>query len=207
MLALLRAMQPAIPFRHHGTDGDVVRLGHLLREAFRLIAFAPDDPAMLLNLACGRADETGTLFKALSPGRVGFYLGIDLLPGDISEARSRWKATDPSIRIEFKAGDASRTDRMRQLPPFDLVFIRHQNFWHDGPQWDRLLENALNSLKPNGVLAFTSYFDREHALALASLRTCGAELLANLRHPASRTLDDAPGKSVDRHLAIVSRPR
>lgn len=200
-------MRPAIPFRHHGTDGDVARLGQLIREAFRLIGFSPDDPAMLLNLACGRADETGALFKALAPVRVGFYLGIDLLPGDIAEAKSRWRSCDPATQVDFKAGDASRTDRMRQLPPFDLVFIRHQNFWHDGPQWDQLLENALNSLKPKGILVFTSYFDREHALALASLKTCGAELLANIRHMASRPLDDAPGKSVDRHLAIVSRPR
>lgn len=200
-------MQPSIPFRHHGTDGDVARLGKLLREAFGLVGFRPDDPAMVLNLACGRADETGALFQTLAPVRVGFYLGIDLLPGDVAEAKTRWRPSDPSTHVEFKAGDASRTDRMKLLPPFDLVFIRHQNFWHDGPQWDHLLENALNSLKPNGVLAFTSYFDREHALALASLKTCGAELLANIRHAASRPLDDAPGKSVDRHLAIVSRQK
>ena len=200
-------MQPAIPFRHPGTDGDVSRLGQLVREAFHLIGFSPDNPAMVLNLACGRADETGALFQALAPVRIGFYLGIDLLPGDIAEAKARWRSTDPAGPVDFKAGDASRTDRMKLLPPLDLVFIRHQNYWHDGPQWDRLLENALNALKPNGVLAFTSYFDREHALALASLKTCGAELRANIRHAASRPLDDAPRKSVDRHLAIVSRPR
>jgi len=197
-------MQAAISFRHPGTDGDVTRLGRLLREAFDLLGFSPDDPAMVLNLACGRADETGALFAALAPARIGFYLGIDLLPGDIAEAKERWSAGDPASQVNFMAGDASRTDRMRQLPPFDLAFIRHQNFWHDGPQWDRLLENALNSLKPHGVLAFTSYFDREHAVALASLKLRGAGLLANIRHRASRALDDAPGKSVDRHLAIVS---
>lgn len=200
-------MQPTIPFRHQGTADDVARLGKLVREAFGLISFSPDDPAMILNLACGRADETGALFKTLAPVRVGFYLGVDLLPGDISEAKARWHSKDPATAVDFKVGDASQTDRMRQLPPFDLVFIRHQNFWHDGPQWDRLLENALNSLKPHGRLVFTSYFDREHDLALVSLKTCGAELLANIRHAASRPLDDAPGKSVDRHLAIVRRPQ
>ena len=198
-------MHPAIPFRHPGTDGDVTRLGRLLRETFDLLGFSPDDPAMVLNLACGRADETGTLFAALAPVRIGFYLGIDLLPGDIAEAKKRWYGGDPASQVDFIAGDASRSNRMKQLPLFDLVFIRHQNFWHDGPQWDRLLENSLNSLKPRGVLAFTSYFDREHALALASLKLRGAGLLANIRHRASRALDDAPGKSVDRHLAIVSR--
>ncbi len=200
-------MRPAIPFRHFGIDGDVSRLGHLMREAWGLIRFVPESPATVLNLACGRADETGALFEALAPVPVGYYLGIDLLPGDIAEASRRWHPADTETRIEFRAGDASITHRMKQLPDFDLVFIRHQNFWHDGPQWDRLLENALNCLKPGGVLAFTSYFDREHALALASLKMVGAEVLLNMRHSASRPLDDAPGKSVDRHLAIVSRSR
>lgn len=161
---------------------------------------------MVLNLACGRADETGVLFSSLAPARIGFYLGIDLLRGDISEAKQRWRTNHPVAQVDFKTGDASRTDRMKQLPPFDLVFIRHQNYWHDEAQWDRLLENALHSLKPHGVMAFTSYFDREHSLALASLKTCGAECLLNLRHIESRALGDAPGKSVDRHLALVSRP-
>src|SRR6476469_8150829 len=100
-------MQPAIPFRHPGTDGDVSRLGQLVREAFHLIGFSPDNPAMVLNLACGPADETGALFQALPPVRIGFYLGIDLLPGDIAEAKARWRSTDPAGPVDFKAGDAS----------------------------------------------------------------------------------------------------
>lgn len=199
-------MRPVIPYRHSGTDGDVRRLGTLLRETWQLIRFRPDNPATVLNLACGRADETGALFSSLAPSSVGYYLGIDLLPADIAEATRRWGRPNAGSLVEFRTGDASITHRMKQLPEFDLVFIRHQNFWHDGPQWDRLLENALHRLKPHGVLAFTSYFDREHALALASLATVGAEVHLNLRHPASRALDDAPGKSVDRHLAIVTRP-
>lgn len=199
-------MQPSIPFRFQETQEDVRRLGTLLREAFQLIQFQPAHPASLLNLACGRADETGTLFLALAPTPIHFYLGIDLLPSDIEEASHRWLPTHPDLDLRFRCGDASRTDRMRQLPPFDLVFIRHQNYWHNAPQWDQLLENALTALKPQGILAFTSYFDREHLLALTALKSRGAELRFNTRHLASRTLFDAPNKSVDRHLAIVSRP-
>ncbi|MFD0895011.1 class I SAM-dependent methyltransferase [Luteolibacter ambystomatis] len=198
-------MQPRIPFRFPGIAADVERLRVKLREALSLSGSVASSPAAVLNLACGRADETGTLFAALAPARIGYYLGIDLLPGDIAEAAKRWQPETPDTRIEFRAGDASRTDRMRELPPFDLVFIRHQNYWHDAPVWDRLLQNALAALKPGGVLAITSYFDREHELALTSLKLRGAELLANLRHTESRTLDDAPNKSVDRHLAILRR--
>lgn len=199
------AMQPAIPFRFPRIPGDVARLETMLREILKLADFTADSPAAVLNLACGRADETGTLFRVLAPAQIGFYLGIDLLPSDIAEARKRWVPAEPGTEIDFRTGDASRTDRMRELPPFDLVFIRHQNYWHDAPVWDQLLENALAALKPEGVLVITSYFDREHELALATLKMRGARVLANLRHADSRVLDDAPNKSVDRWLAVIRR--
>lgn len=196
-------MQPTVPFRFSGISGDVERLGRRLKEAFILAGVVAESPAAVLNLACGRADETGTLFAALAPAKVGFYLGIDLLPADIAEARKRWRPETPDMQIEFLAGDASRTERMKELPAFDLVFIRHQNYWHDAPVWDRLLGNALEALKPNGTLAITSYFDREHELALAALKLRGAEVVVNLRHQESRVPDDAPNKSVDRHIAVL----
>jgi SAM-dependent methyltransferase len=195
-------MQPRLPFRFQGVGADVDRLERKLREIFGLVGFTPHSPVAVLNLACGRADETGALFRALAPAKVGFYLGIDLLPGDIEEAKKRWVADTPDTLVEFLAGDASRTERIRELAAFDLIFIRHQNYWHDAPVWDRLLENALSQLKPGGVLGITSYFDREHELAVATLKLRGARVLANVRHLASRALEDAPNKSVDRHIAL-----
>lgn len=162
--------------------------------------FFPTQPIAVLNLACGRADETGAISKAVEPAKIGFYLGIDLRPDAIAEAAARWAL--PEGAIEFRCGDASATDRMKQLPAFDLIFIRHQNYWHEPDVWDRLLGNALGKLKPSGILVCTSYFDREHELLVASLRTRGAAVVANLQHAQSRPLADAPGKSVDRQLAI-----
>ncbi|MBK1881206.1 class I SAM-dependent methyltransferase [Luteolibacter pohnpeiensis] len=189
--------------RFPGTDEDVARLRILLTDALRTADFQASGRLAVLNLACGRADESGALAAAVTPAEIGFYLGIDLRPDAIEEAASRWHLADGEI--EFICGDASATHRMKQLPPVDLVFIRHQNYWSEPAVWDRLLGNALAALKPDGVLVLTSYFDVEHDLMIAALKTRGAVLVANLRHFKSRPLSDAPGKSVDRHLAVFRR--
>jgi hypothetical protein len=199
-------LQPAIPFTFPGIDADVRRLGALLGLGLRAAGWqAPAAPAVL-NLACGRADETGVLLAALAPFAADlFYLGIDLRPPEIAEAKARWvKAAPPGWQLDFRAGDASRTDRMKQLPPFDFIFLRHQNYWHDPAVWGLLFRNALAALTPGGLLAITSYFDREHDLASVCLLQSGARKRADLLHPGSRPLPDAPGKSVDRRLALFS---
>lgn len=199
-------MLPSKPFSYPGIDGDIERLSSLLTIALQSASWrTPESPA-ILNLACGRADETGILLKNLAPtaSRL-FYLGLDLRAPEINEARSRWIPAAPyEWDLDFRVGDASHTDRMKLLPPFDFIFIRHQNFWTDVPVWTKLYTNALAALKPNGLLAITSYFDREHELATACLKQLGATLLTSIRHPQSRALPDVPGKSVDRHLAIFS---
>ncbi|MEO5712278.1 MAG: class I SAM-dependent methyltransferase [Luteolibacter sp.] len=190
-----------LPFQFPGTADDVARLSGRLRQAFSVIGFPQVTRLAVLNLACGRADETGALAAALAPAQIGAYLGIDLRPYAIAEAARRW--TLPGGIIEFRCGDAAAIDRL--VSQVDLIFIRHQNYWDDPSVWDRLLENALKALKPDGLLVCTSYFDREHELLLAALKTRGAEVLWNVRSPDCRSLPDAPGKSVDRHLVLFSR--
>lgn len=197
-------MRPARPFSFPGIDEDIARLSGLLRLALRAADWSPPARPAALNLACGRADETGLLVETLAPAAGPlFLLGIDLRGPEIQEARSRWlPACRPGQELDFRAGDASRVDRMRQLPPFDFIFIRHQNFWHDPEVWTRLYRHAVDALKSDGLLAITSYFDREHELASACLRQLGTVPTADLPHPDSRPLNDAPGKSVDRRLAL-----
>lgn len=189
-----------LPFSHPPTAGDVARLETLLRAALTGLHFHRAGKLAVLNLACGRADETGALAAALAPLEIGHYLGIDLRADTIAEAEKRWAL--PGGVIEFRCGDASAIDRMKLLPPFDLIFIRHQNYWNDAATWDRLLGNALAALAPGGLLACTSYFDREHELLKASLKTRGAELRWDVRHLDSRPLPDVSRKSVDRWLAV-----
>jgi SAM-dependent methyltransferase len=193
-----------LPFRHQETAADIARLQTLLRDALLAIRFHPQGELAVLNLACGRADETAALAAALAPARIGFYLGIDLRPDTIAEAKRRWSL--PNGIIEFRQGNAADVGRMNQLPEFDFIFIRHQNYWDNPPVWDHILANAISRMKPHGLLACTSYFDHEHDLLKAALKTRGMEILCDIRHPASRPLTDVPGKSVDRRLAVFRRP-
>ncbi len=192
-----------LPFRHPHTAGDIARLRFLLGDALAGIRFHRSGKLAVLNLACGRADETGAIAAALSPAEIGFYFGIDLRADTITEARSRWSL--PGGVIEFRCGDASVIHAMKQLPAADLIFIRHQNYWNDPASWDKLLGRALAMLTPCGVMVCTSYFDHEHDLLKAALKTRGAEILWDVRHLSSRPLPEEPGKSVDRHLAIFRR--
>ena len=194
-----------LPFQHPQTAADVGRLQRLLSDALTTIRFQPVGALAVLNLACGRADETGALGNSLGSANIRYYLGIDLRPDTIAEAARRWALANG--QIEFRCGDASAIDRMKLLPAFDFIFIRHQNYWDDPVTWDRLLSNALSALAPGGLLACTSYFDREHALLKAALKTRGAEMIWDARHFASRPLPEIPGKSVDRHLALFRNSR
>ncbi len=205
----LPLVKPAVPFSYPGIAEDVARLGDLLALALRAAEWRTPETPAILNLACGRADETGILLSALAPAAAELlYLGIDLRPAEIREAKARWlPAAAPGWQLDFRAGDASRTDRMKQLPPFDFIFIRHQNYWHDPAAWAVLFRNAVASLKPGGLLAITSYFDREHELAMVALAQAGALKLVDLHHPQSRPLLDAPKKSVDRRLSVFTQTK
>jgi len=192
-----------IPFSYVGIETDVRRLACFLGEVFALAGIRFSGKLALCNLACGRADETGALAMAVLPARIGFYLGMDLRADAIAEAKKRWEL--PDGEIDFREGNAAMLGQMESLPAFDIVFIRHQNYWHEPMIWEGILEEALAALKPEGYLICTSYFDLEHELFVASMKARGARVLASVRHSQSRPLPDAPGKSVDRWLAIFRR--
>ncbi|MEP4049123.1 MAG: class I SAM-dependent methyltransferase, partial [Luteolibacter sp.] len=116
------------------------------------------------------------------------------------EAKRRWEL--PGGEMDFREGNAAMIGRMEGLREFDLVFIRHQNYWHEPMVWEGILTEALAALKDGGKLVCTSYFDLEHELFCASMRTRGAQMLANVRHASSRDLPDAEGKSVDRWVGV-----
>ncbi|MGJ8642643.1 MAG: class I SAM-dependent methyltransferase [Luteolibacter sp.] len=191
-----------LPFSYEGIDGDIRRLGVLLSEVFALAGVGFSGKLAVLNLACGRADETGVLAATIAPAQVAFYLGMDLRADAIAEAKKRWDL--PGGEIDFREGNAAMIGRMEELPKFDLVFIRHQNYWHEPMVWEGIIDEALAALNDRGKLVITSYFDMEHDMFVASMRARGARLLANVRNTNSRNLPDGEGKSVDRWVGVWS---
>lgn len=189
-----------LPFSFEGIDGDMRRLGGLFEEAFGLAGLRVTGRIAVLNLACGRADETGVLAAALAPAEIAFYLGMDLRSDAIAEARARWEL--PGGEIDFREGNAAAIGRAEGLPEFGLVFIRHQNYWHEPLVWEGILDEAMAALRDGGYLVCTSYFDLEHEMLIASMRERGVKLLANLRNRSSRELSGEDGKGVDRWIAV-----
>ncbi len=56
-------IKPSLPFSFRGVAADVARLGKLLALGLRTAEWQPREKAAVLNLACGRADETGELLR------------------------------------------------------------------------------------------------------------------------------------------------
>lgn len=201
---------------------DMKHLWIMMEKALAVSGRKPggDSDIRLLNLACGHCEE-GAILSAFF-GKLGNRVrqfAMDLRDREIDKARRRYSATEqlfrkagiPGIReedegnsVEFVADDATHLVGYGQVPAqFDVVFIRHQNLWHDRGIWRRIYEFALTRIEPeNGILMITSYFDREHLLALDLLKDLGGNVLFTGQNPNSRALD-YPGKTVDRHVAVI----
>jgi SAM-dependent methyltransferase len=203
-------INPAEGFSYAETPVDLKRLKSALREALAMAGHRPPEEAhrRVLNLACGRADETGTLAEILGEGASSLEIVCsDLRRREIEEARTRWaQPRGGAIDTRFVAEDATKLFDRHALPEnFDVAVLRHQNFWNGPELWSEIFDKALHRLEEDGILLITSYFDLEHDLACEALDRLGARLVADRRNVASRELDDAPGKSVDRHIAVFRR--
>lgn len=169
---------------------------------------AQKDHLNLLNIACGRGDETGVLSKILSEKSKSAHIqGLDIRAAQIDQANSRWKSSLEKTRTttDFITHRGDQLDELSEIDPPDIAFLRHQNFWNDRPVWTKIFDQALDKLSEDGHLVITSYFDKEHALATEALRSLGAVEVGSIVNPNSRLLSDAPGKSVDKHLAIFKK--
>jgi hypothetical protein len=202
---------PHVAFSYEKTAMDLGQLEQALAETLRLSghSLASGKDRRLLNLACGRADETGVLANQFAQGAQSLeILGADLRAPEIAEAQTRWGCDGVNnLTAQFEVNDGSRL--LRALAPdkqFDIAFLRHQNFWNDPEQWRVMFRGALEQLNEDGLFVFTSYFDQEHELASEALRELGAVQLSDYRNPGTRLLEDAIGKSTDRRLAVFRKP-
>lgn len=169
-------------------------------------------PLQILDLACGTCRESGTLVEVFrdfdGADRDVRLVGADIRDRELEEAAARARAQGKTRdQFEFLTENCAKLGRHRELgADFDVTFLRHQNYWNDKPVWQRIFEQGLEKLKDDGLLVITSYFDREHALALKALERAGAELIVTEQNEATRVLD-TPGKSVDRHVAVFRKKR
>ena len=173
---------------------------------------ASREEVSILDVACGACDEAETLadfFRNLrgegdGPAAATRLVGTDVRERELDEARARFR-DGPGRRFEFFRGDASRLDGHRELAgAFDVLFFRHQNLYHGRTLWRKIFDQGLARLREDGLLVVTSYFDREHSLALEAFQELGAEVVLTERNPESRALI-TPGKSVDRHEAVLRK--
>jgi hypothetical protein len=190
----------------HPIAKDMRTLDALLREKVspHLMGAAGKD-LRLLNIACGQCDEAETLVnfaKAQTTGDVKL-IGADIRIREILQAREN----HAHLPAEFLLEDATKLSQHKELGEnFDMVLLRHQNYWHGPELWKRIFEEGLTKTGDDGLLVITSYFDKEHHLALDALQKLGAELVLTHHNEDSRKLL-TPSKFVDKHLAVLRRRR
>ncbi|MDA7876440.1 hypothetical protein N9A89_00050 [Akkermansiaceae bacterium] len=193
------------PFHEH-LRGDLSTLETNLRDLLDP-HLKEKDHLDLLNLACGRADETGVLAKILAEkSRSAHIQGLDIRASEIGQANSRWKKElEAKSTSDFIVHRGDLLKDLKEVGTPDIAFLRHQNYWNDKPVWSQIFDQALEKLDEDGLLVITSYFDKEHELATRALEELGAVQVGSIINPNSRALSDAPGKSVDKHLAVFKK--
>ena len=183
---------------------DMQKLTGLLHETVAPHLHLPSaEDLRILNIACGRCDEAKTLLdfaKSKTKGAVNL-LGADIRIREVLQAR----ADHANLPAEFLLEDATKLHLHKEIgDDFKLVLFRHQNYWNGAELWKGIFEQGLAKMDENGLLVITSYFDREHQLALDALDKLGAELIVTKSNTQARQLT-APGKSVDKHIAVFRR--
>ena len=151
----------------------------------------------VLDIACGECREAEVLGDFVaelkgSPEATVKLTGIDVRAREIADAARKFgkrrEARDAQGRREFEflTGDATKLGDHAELgEAFDLVFLRHQNYWNGARDWEEIFD---------------------HALALEAIHKLGGELIHTAFNDETRELA-TPGKSVDRHVAIFRRKR
>lgn len=183
---------------------DMVRLESLLR---RHVAphLKSKAEARILDLACGRCDEAETLIKVVQDETHADdvkLVGADIRIREIRQARER----TAGLGAEFLIEDATKLDQHKEMKDFDLVFLRHQNYWHGPEIWKQIFDTGAAKLTDDGLLVITSFFDKEHELALEALKKLGMEVVVSKRNAVSRAVPDGKDKSVDRWMAVLRKP-
>ena len=170
----------------------------------------------VLDLACGECFEAEMLQKvlremaadsqAIDTGNLAVdFVGTDIRDREISRAAERCGEGEEGVDYRFMVKDGQKIAGDADLgEDFDVVFVRHQNYYLGGKEWHEIFEQSLEKLAPDGKLIITSYFDEEHELAKKAISNVGGELIDDLANREARKLA-SKGKFVDKRLAIFRR--
>ena len=183
-------------------------------------ALQSGDEARILDVACGACIEAETLSDVLaelkngdapvdvdSAGPAVKLTGIDVRAREIADAQLRFDKMKDGREFEFLTGDATKLEGHRELgEDFDVVFMRHQNYWNGQRTWEEIFDQGMKKLADNGRLVITSYFDKEHELALEAIQRLGGKLIVTEENAESRELSTV-GKSIDRHIAVFEKKK
>lgn len=184
---------------------DMRVLDSMLRATVAPFLSSSTSDLRILNLACGECEEAETLvsFAKSLKGNDVKLIGADIRIREILRARERCA----NLPAEFLLEDATKLHVHKEISDdFNMVLLRHQNFWHGPELWKKIFEQGLEKTGDDGLLVITSYFDKEHQLALKALRELGAELVVTRHNQTARKLH-TPGKSVDKHIAVLRKKR
>ncbi len=184
---------------------DMRVLDSLLREHVAPHLLTSTSDLRILNLACGQCDEAETLinFAKSENRRAVKLIGADIRIREILQARER----HANLPAEFLLEDATKLHAHKQIgEDFNMVLMRHQNFWHEPGVWKKIFEQSLDKTGENGLVVITSYYDKEHQLALNALKEIGAELIVTQSNERARKLH-TPGKFIDKQIAVLRRKR
>jgi len=115
-----------------------------------ILEFVPQNPAILIDLATGTAENALYIKKRFPQAQV---LASDLSEGMITVAKK--KAAKQKINIEFSLQDATHTSYESHLA--DAVTISFALHDLPGPKRKEVMKEAYRILKPNGVFIIYDY--------------------------------------------------
>lgn len=167
-----------------------------------------------MDLACGRCNEASVLSAFFGGNNFGFasnkvkVIGVDTDKQEIERARVNYNISQvDELRenFEFINGDATELDRYPLIPEqVDVVVIRHQQISEDVEKWTKILQQALERVRLEGIVVATSYSDDEHGMLLKTLEKLPCQVVVNQRNPYSRRLGHNQ-ISVDRNIVIIRK--
>jgi mRNA (guanine-N7-)-methyltransferase len=105
----------------------------------------------VLDMPCGKGGD----LKKYRQNKASFYMGVDLVPANVVEARRRHEATRCMFGAHFMEGDfTQQLDLASQYDIVSCMFALHYA-WDTEARARQVMKNAAERLKANGTFLIT----------------------------------------------------